>query len=152
MLCWRPLFFELTFSCIPEKLMLSDKADFAQTKGFKVFPGIKQGNPLIKSQYPADSRVFPRKQSGYPCRMPSSDSSLPSVSTVAHRDRPCAGFKARLGKMYHGAGISALEPMCNRGISLQIRRYYQGQNVCWLKSGWRKSHPTKVHRPAKPSE
>ncbi len=92
---------------IPEKLMPPDKANLAQTNGFKAFPGIRLGNPLIQSQSPADFRVFPIKQSRYPCRMLSSDSSPPSFSPVTHREHPCAGFKTWLGKMYHGAGISA---------------------------------------------
>ena len=89
------------------KTYAARQADFAQTNGFKAFPGIWKGNPLIQSQYLADFRLFPTKQSGYSCRMLSSDSSPPFLSLVTHRVGPCAGFKARLGKMYHGAGISA---------------------------------------------
>ena len=87
--------------------MPPDKADSAQTNGFKAFPGIWQGNSLIQSRYPEDFRLFPTKQSGYPCHMPSSDSSPPSLSPVTRRDRPCASFKAPLGRMYHEEGISA---------------------------------------------
>lgn len=87
--------------------MPPDNADFAQTNGFKAFPGIWQGNPLIQSQYPAYFWLYPTKQNEDSCRMPSSDSSPPSLRPVTHRDRPCAGFKTRLGKMYHGEGISA---------------------------------------------
>ncbi|MEW4412345.1 hypothetical protein [Clostridium sp. AN503] len=63
------------FFLYSQKTYAARQADFAQTIGFKAFSGIKQGNPLIQSQYPADFRIFPTKQSGYPCRMPSSDSS-----------------------------------------------------------------------------
>lgn len=89
------------------KTYAARESDFAQTNGFKAFSGIRQGHPLIPSQSSADFRVFPTKQSGYPCRMPSSDFSPPSLSPVTHRDRPYANFKTRLGKMYHGTGISA---------------------------------------------
>ena len=87
--------------------MPPDNADSAQTNGFKAFPGIRQGNPLIQSRYQADYWLFPTKQSGYPCWMPSSDSSPPFLSPVTRRVGLCASFKTLLGKMYHGAGISA---------------------------------------------
>lgn len=87
------------------KTYAARQAEFAQTNGFKSFPGIRQGNPLIQSQCPADFRLFPAKQSGYTCRIPSSDSSPPSLDPVTHRDRRVPVL--RPAQMYHGAGISA---------------------------------------------
>ena len=89
------------------KTYAARQADFAQTNGFKAFSGIRQKNPLIQSQYPANFWFFPANRADIPAECRQSDSSPPSLSPVTHRDRPCAVFKARLGKMYHGAGISA---------------------------------------------
>ena len=40
------------------KTYAARQADFAQTNGFKAFPGIRLGNPLIQSRYPSDFRFF----------------------------------------------------------------------------------------------
>ena len=99
--------FWILFSCISKKLMPRAKADFTKTNGFKAFSGFWQGNPLIQPQYSADSRIFRAKQGGYPNPVPTSVSSLPSLSPVTHRDGLCAGFKPLLGKIYHEASILA---------------------------------------------
>lgn len=80
------------------KTYAARQADFAQTNGFKAFSGIRQKNPLIQSQYPANFWFFPANRADIPAECRQSDSSPPSLSPVTHRDRPCAGFKARLGK------------------------------------------------------
>lgn len=87
--------------------MPPDKADFAQTNGFKAFPGILLGNPLIQSQSTAALRLFLQNRADIPAVCRQVIPPPPYLSPVTHRDRPCAGFKPQLGKMYHEAGISA---------------------------------------------
>ena len=89
------------------KTYATRRADFTQTNGFKAFPDIRQGNPLIQSQSLADFRILLQNRADIPaiCRQVIPPPS--TLSPVTHRDRPCTGFKTRLGKMYHGEGISA---------------------------------------------
>jgi len=80
------------------------KADFTKNNGFKAFSGFWQGNPLIQPQYTADSQIFRAKQGGYPNPVPTSVSSLPSLSTVTACVpvlSPCSE------KIYHKASILA---------------------------------------------
>lgn len=140
--------FWITYSCVPEKLMPPDKADFAQTNGFKAFPGTRQANPLIQSKYPADFRFFPTKQSGYSCRMPSSDSSPPLLAlwrTVTARVPVLSPVSERCTMQWV---FRLVEPMWNSGISLPIRRYRQGRKVCRLKGlcRQRRHKPRNTHR------
>ena len=123
--------------------MPPDKAGSAQTNGFKAFPGIRQGNPLIQSRYPADFRLFPTKQSGYPCRMPSSDSSPPSLSPVTRRVGRVPVLRPGSERCTMKQVSRLIGPMWNKGIFLQIRRYCQGRKVRWLKSGWLEATQTR---------
>lgn len=52
------------------KTYAARQADFAQTNSYKAFPGIRQGNLLIQSQYPADFRIFLQNRADIPaeCR------------------------------------------------------------------------------------
>lgn len=106
---------------------------------------------MIQSRYPADFRLFPTKQSGSAgCRQVIPPP--PSLSPVTHRDRPCASFKTRLGKMYNGTGISA------RWTDLEQRHFspnppiLPGSKSVLVKVWVALRHPDVGHRPAKPGE
>ena len=111
-------------------------ADLAQANGFKAFPGIRQGDSLIQSRYQADYQLFPTKQSGYPCRMPSSDSSPPSLSPVTRRVGCVPVLRPGSERCTMKQVSRLIGPMWNKGIFLQIRRYCQGRKVRRLKAGW----------------
>lgn len=65
--------FQNNFFLHSRKTYAARHADFAQTNGFKAFPASDRG--ILSIAIPGRFPVFPTKQSGYPRRMPSGDSS-----------------------------------------------------------------------------
>ena len=83
---------------IPEKLMPPDKANLAQTNGFKAFPGFWQGKPLIQSGSISEYHLFTEKQSSFPSEHRYPISTRNSLTPVTHRDHPCCPFPAGIGR------------------------------------------------------
>lgn len=117
------------------KTYAARQADFAQTNGFKAFSGIRQKNPLIQSQYPANFWFFLQTER---ISRPNAVKVIPPRLLLAL----WRTVTARVPVLRPDSERCTMErvsrlvgPMCNRGISLQIRRYCQGRKVCRLKSG-----------------
>ncbi len=146
------LVFWITFSGFPEKLIPADSADTAETHGFKAFPGIWQEKPLIQSGSIIEYHLFTEKQSSFPSEHRYPISTRHSLTPVTHRDRPCASFKAHLGKMYHEAGILAFWPDVYQEDFPPNQAELSGSKSVRVKGRVAWCHPAGGHYPTKPGK
>lgn len=144
--------FWITFSGFPEKLIPADSADTAETHGFKAFPGFWQEKPLIQSGSIIEYHLFTEKQSSFPSEHRYPISTRHSLTPVTHRDRPCASFKAHLGKMYHEAGILAFWLDVYQEDFPPNQAELSGSKSVRVKGRVAWCHPAGGHYPTKPGK
>ena len=144
--------FWITFSFIPETLMLPDHAAFAKINVFKAFFGFWQGNTLIQHNILRIPGFFVQNRVDIPilCQQAALAHHLLTLWRTVTACVPV--LRPGLERCTMKQVFWLVEPMWNRGICPQINQYDQSRKVCRLKRLCWKTHNLWGHRPTKSGE